>query len=360
VVDKIKLGDGVSHITAFNENMQPVCERLYFKRPSNKLLIEATRSAGQFPSRTKATIQVASKDETGKLVPADLSVSVYHVGEASSFEEMDIDGYLWLTSDLRGRIESPGFYFSDTSAEVQQATDNLMLTHGWRRFLWQDFTASKTLKNNFLPEFRDHIIHAKVINTRTGRPAPDIITFLSVPGKRVQLYSSKSDTAGRLRFYTKDLYGLNEIMLQVDTRGDTSYRVEIINPFSEEFSMTPLPAFTLPGEIKTYLTEHNVSVQVQNAFSGDRLKQLFVPVIDTAAFYGPPDNSYMLDNYVRFSTMEEVLKEYVVEVLVRRQKENFRLIMSGGLENKVFLDDPITLFNGVPVLETNKIMQYDP
>ena len=58
--------------------------------------------------------------------------------------------------------------------------------------------------------------------------------------------------------------------------------------------------------------------------------------------------------------MEEVLREYVVEVLVRRQKETFRLIMSGGLENRVFLDDPLTLFNGVPVFDPNKIMQYDP
>ena len=83
VVDEFKLGDGVSHITVFNENMQPVCERLYFRRPSNKLLIEATNGAQQIPSRAKATIQIRSKDETGKAVPADLSVSVYRIGEAS-------------------------------------------------------------------------------------------------------------------------------------------------------------------------------------------------------------------------------------------------------------------------------------
>ncbi|HET9277967.1 MAG TPA: MG2 domain-containing protein, partial [Flavitalea sp.] len=360
VFDKTKLGDGISHMTVFNEAMQPVCERLYFVRPSGKLLIESSSGSKQFSSRAKASIQVTSKDETGKSLPADLSVSVYRIGEAHSLERLDIDSYLWLSSDLRGRIESPGFYFSDTSAEVEQAADNLMLTHGWRKFVWQDIANDKISNQNFLPEFRDHIINARVVNIRTGKPAQDIITYLSVPGKRVQLYSSKSDSAGRLRFYTKNLYGLNEVMLQTDTRGDTSYRVEIINPFSEKLSMTSMPLFTLPGEIKTYLTEQNVGVQVQNTFSGDKLRQQYLPAIDTAAFYGPPDNSYMLDDYVRFSTMEEVLKEYVVEVLVRRQKENFRLMMSGGLENKVFLDDPITLFNGVPVFETNKIMQYDP
>jgi hypothetical protein len=101
-------------------------------------------------------------------------------------------------------------------------------------------------------------------------------------------------------------------------------------------------------------------MQVQNIFAGDKLQQLYSPAIDSHGFYGAPDNFYLLDNFVRFSTMEEVLREYVVEVLVRRQKENFRLMIAGGLENKVFMDDPITLFNSVPVFETNKIMQYDP
>ena len=57
--------------------------------------------------------------------------------------------------------------------------------------------------------------------------------------------------------------------------------------------------------------------------------------------------------------MEEVLREYVYEVLVRRQRENFRLIMVDA-DNKIFLDDPLTLFNGVPVFDPNKIMKYDP
>lgn len=360
VLDIAKLGEGISHLTVFDGSKQPVCERLYFVRPANKLVIEPGISQQQFTSRSKVAIQVISKDESGSRVPADLSISVYRAEATPSYETMDISNYLWLTSDLKGNIESPGYYFSAEGSEVQDAADNLMLTHGWRRFVWKDIINKTTSRPGFVPEFRGHIINAKVTNTRTGLPAPGVITYLSVPGERIQLYSAKSDADGKLSFYTRDFYGPNEILLQTDNRTDSIYRIEVISPFSEQNSSTALPPFQLPAAMKDPLVDQSVSVQVQNVFSGDSLKQFHNPDIDSVAFYGTPDNTYLLDNYVRFSTMEEVLREYVLEVLVRRQKENFRLIMSGGLETKAFMDNPITLFNGVPVFETNRIMQYDP
>src|SRR5712672_504462 len=100
--------------------------------------------------------------------------------------------------------------------------------------------------------------------------------------------------------------------------------------------------------MKGIISDDNLSMQVQNGFVGEKLKQFDALAIDSNAFFGSPDIQYLLDNYTRFSTMEEVLREYVYEVLVRRQKENFRLIMTDGT-NKIFMDDPFTLFNGVPV-----------
>ena len=360
LVDKHKFGEGVSHITVLNNLKQPVCERLYFVRPASRLMLDASANNQQFSSRSKVGIQVLAKDETGKPVPAALSASVFKLDTDIASNAGSITSYLWLTSELNGAVESPGYYLQQNDPGVEEAVDNLMLTHGWRRFTWEELSSTQKTRPEFLPELTSHIIHAKITNPRTGLPANDVLTYLSVPGRRVQLYSSKSDASGRLKFYTNDFYGPNEILLQTESHWDTSYRIEIVSPFSEKASQTPLPAFDLPGTLQNPLIDYNVGVQVQNIFAGDKLNQLYGPVIDSNAFYGPPDNSYLLDNYIRFSTMEEVLREYVMEVLVRRQKETFRLIMSGGLENRVFLDDPLTLFNGVPVFDPNKIMQYDP
>ena len=357
-IDKSKLEDGISHITVFDRNSVPVCERLYFMQPSQKLIIQTEIEEQEITSRKKMRLAVSSIDESKRPVPADISVSVYRVDSLQSMYSEAIDSYLWLTSDLRGTIESPGYYLSERNAEVDEATDNLMLTHGWRRFTWQNVLKPSNPVYSFVPEYKGHIIYAKVTNIRNALPAADVVAYLSVPGPRVQLYNSKSDSTGIVRFYTKDFYGPNEIVLQTGA-ADSIYKVELVDPFSDKISPKPLPAFELSDNMKSMITDYNLSMQVQNSFVSEKLKQFDAPAIDSNAFFGNPDIQYLLDNFTRFSTMEEVLREYVYEVLVRRQKENFHLIVS-DVDNKIFLDDPLTLINGIPVFDPNKVIKYDP
>jgi len=356
-IDKNKFEDGISHITIFDQNNLPVCERLYFIQPRQKLIIEPTLEQQEINSRKKVKLTVNSADESKRSVPADISVSVYRVDSLQSNNEA-IDSYLWLTSDLRGTIESPGYYLSERNPEVDEATDNLMLTHGWRRFTWQNVLEMTKPDYSFVPEYKGHIIYAKVTNIKNTMPAADVLAYLSVPGPRVQLYNSKSDSTGIVRFYTKDFYGPNEIVLQTDAK-DSIYKIELVDPFSDKISPKSLPAFELSENMKSIISDYNLSMQVQNSFVSEKLKQFDAPVIDSNAFFGNPDIQYLLDNYTRFSTMEEVLREYVYEVLVRRQKENFHLVVS-DVDNKIFLDDPLTLINGIPVFDPNKVIKYDP
>jgi hypothetical protein len=357
-IDKNKLEEGISHITIFDRNNLPVCERLYFTQPIQKLIIEPAIEQQEITSRKKLNLIVNSSDESKKPVSANISISVYRMDSLQSTQNEAIDSYLWLTSDLRGTIESPGYYFSERTPEVDVATDNLMLTHGWRRFTWQNvFKPAKTVYS-FVPEYKGHIIYAKVTNTRTGSAGADVVVYLSVPGSRVQLYNSKTDSTGMVRFYTKDFYGPNEIVLQTDAK-DSIYKIEPRDPFSDKISPTGWPAFHFSESMKSIISDYNLSMQVQNGYVGDTLKLFDAPVIDSNAFFGNPDIQYLLDNFTRYSTMEEVLREYVYEVLVRRQKENFHLIVS-DVDNQVFLDDPFTLINGIPVFDPNMVIKYDP
>jgi hypothetical protein len=357
-IEKNKLQEGISHITVFNNDMLPVCERLFFIQPKQKIIFHPTINGDQFASRKQVKLSVKSTDESDHLAPADLSVSVYRLDSFDSTQSCLIDNYFWLSSELKGRIESPGYYFSKRNAETDEAIDNLMLTHGWSRFTWQDVLQHTKPVRSFLPEYRGHIIYGKVTDKITRLPSPDVLAYLSVPGSRIQLYCSLSDSNGIVRFFTKDMYGPNELVLQIENT-DNRHNLEITSSFSDKHSQKWLPLFGLPENMKNLLTDYNTAMQIQNNYSGSKLKRLFTPSVDSSAFFGGPDKIYKLDDYTRFSTMEEILREYVYEVLVRRQKENFRLIMA-DVNNKIFLDDPFTLFNGVPVFDPNKIMKYDP
>ena len=143
LVDETKLGDGISHFTLFNSERKPVCERLFFKRPAKQLVIDALSNSKQVESRKKVSIDIDTKDEIGTAKVANLSMSVYRVDSLNLFPE-NILSYLWLSSDLKGKVESPEYYFANINAETDRLLDNLMLTHGWRRFRWEDVLQNKT------------------------------------------------------------------------------------------------------------------------------------------------------------------------------------------------------------------------
>ncbi len=86
-----------------------------------------------------------------------------------------------------------------------------------------------------------------------------------------------------------------------------------------------------------------------------------MPAIDdSTAFYGTPDKKYFLDDYTRFVTMEEVMREYVEEVRVRKQKDKFRFDVWNKPYGDFFENKPLVLFDGIPVFDVDKIIAFDP
>jgi hypothetical protein len=361
ILDDDKLGDGISHITVFNSEKKPVCERLYFKSPVHQLNIEATTSQQQYDSRKKVAVDILSKDETGAILPADLSVSVYHLDSLASLQQNNIQSYLWLSSDLKGNVESPAYYFTNTNEETAKALDNLMLTHGWRRFKWDDVLLFDKPSFFFIPEYDGHVIPAVVIQKdSTSRTAKNIESFLTIPGKYFQFYTSESNEKGEVNFYTKNFYGKHEIFAQAGAKS-RNYRIDIKSPFSENYSSRTLPSFYLQNTSGIALQTKSVNAQVQKTYWQTQHNKFVSPPIDTGFFY-EPTKTYPLDDYVRFPTMEEVLREYVGEIVVHKQ--NNALSLEAGRRDYygiVYRYVPLTMVDGIPLFDDpDKIFSYDP
>ena len=354
-IDKSDLDQGISHLTLFNSNHRPVAERLYFKRPTNLLNVEAATDQQQYASRKKVSVSLSAKDNAGKLRVADLSVSVYRLDDFQTADESDIAAYFWLNSDLKGRIESPGYYLQENAAE---AADNLMLTQGWSRFQWSEVLGNKPPVFSYLPEYNGHLVSGKVINTITNAPAADVVAYLGVPGKRVQVFSSRSDSSGRVLFNTRDLYGPGEIVVQSNSERDSTYRIDILSPFSEQYSKTTPPPFSLKPSLQASVENASIGMQVLNLYSGNNIKKYAAISVDSNGFYGKPYRTYKLDDYTRFTTMEEVLREYIHELYLVKSDKRFhiKIISENG-----FLDgDPLVLLDGVPVFNMDKVVALDP
>lgn len=85
-----------------------------------------------------------------------------------------------------------------------------------------------------------------------------------------------------------------------------------------------------------------------------------VPALDSASVYGRVSEQYRLDDYTRFKVMEEVMREYVPGVLVRKRKDGFHFINLNRTRQLIFDNDPLVLLDGVPIFHTDDIMAFDP
>ena len=81
---------------------------------------------------------------------------------------------------------------------------------------------------------------------------------------------------------------------------------------------------------------------------------------DTTSFYGKPDRLYNLEDYTRFQTMEEVMREYVEDVRVRKEGEKYTFKVRNRLFGTYFEEDPLILLDGIPISDASKIIALDP
>lgn len=361
-INKQKLGEGITHFTLFDANQQPVCERLYFKYPSQQLLINAKADAASYSRRKKIKIDIANTGQVGKSTGADMSMAVYRVDSLQAPGKQNINEYLWLSSDLGSNIESPEYYFDAGSASKEQAMDNLVLTKGWRRFRWEDILQNKTPAFRYLPELNGHVVHGKIINSANGTPGVNINSFLSAPGSNTIFRTALSDDSGKVKFEMQNFYGSPAIIVQPTPGLSSNYHIEVENPFLSQYSQWAMAPFTIPAGNPVTLLDRSIGVQVENLYHAEKRDKIVYGFSDTVPFYQKPNELYLLDNYTRFTTMEEVLREYVMSVNVRRRSGRYHLPVYNDADpiNKIFDKDPLVLLDGVPVFDLDKLMRYDP
>ena len=358
VLPKEQLLEGISHLTVFTSGLEPVCERLYFTYPQKELQIEIAGNQKVFAPRKKVVVSLQTKTAPGTAAPADLSMSVYKIDSLASLEPVNIYSYLWLGADLSGMIESPEYYFAKHQPGVTAAMDNVMLTHGWRRFDWSQIL-DKQPAFKFLPEVKGHIVTGTV--TKDGQKQQGVFTYLGSPGKIIRAYGSWSNSEGQVRFEIKDFFGPRRIIIQTKTDSSDLHHIKIDDPFSPFLTKESLPPWTSRGGTEKELLARSVAMQVQDIFYYDSFgNRTILPQVDSSAFYGQADATYYLDDYTRFPVMEEVMREYVPGVFVRKRKDGFHFLVVDEMNRGILAGDPMVLLDGVPVLDVDDIMRLNP
>ncbi len=123
---------GIVQVTLLSETNELLNERLAFVQNPDLLNLAIATNKPAFAKRENVQVSFNAKNKDGGPAPGSFFVSVVDESKIAVDESTGntILSYLLLTSDVKGYVEKPNYYFANVTKDTRAALDALMLTQG--------------------------------------------------------------------------------------------------------------------------------------------------------------------------------------------------------------------------------------
>ena len=334
----VSLSTGNYILTAYTRNMRNEGEPVFFSKTIG--IINTFKSDASVKTDTVSDVYI-SHDLEKNNISVVTGMSVY---KTRSLSEIQIH-------ELPENIHS--LSISVAGKDFVTSKDNILKWHNRLPAL-----SDVHLDNYFLPEYEGHIISGKVVDAITNQPAEEnsSYSYLGFTGNQMRVFGGFSDGENNIQFVTDLISGTKEMAVATVSLSSSEYRVNIQSPFALH-SEKKIQALKLNPEWKNQLLQRSVGLQVLYAYFVDSMSR-----VDTtyAHFQWKPDRTYILDEYTRFTTIEEIVIEFIPSLRFRRF-DNKRFLTVLADDNSAFsLGSSLVVFDGIPIIDHDIIYKYDP
>ena len=214
-LSKNMLPSGVSQITLFSPNGEVLSERLLFTNHQSEMRIKMSPLTNRFLPSEKMSLNFQLHDKKNNPVETTFSLAVRDAGTSSVVPYSDNAlTYLLLSSELRGFIENPGYYFEANDSRRKQALELLLLVQGWKRYDWKEMTGVKPFEPAH-PLEKELTIEGAVVSLLRKTELKDVEIMMVLMGDSTsQRGKMLTDKDGNFGFALQDFYGNAKIILQ--------------------------------------------------------------------------------------------------------------------------------------------------
>jgi TonB-dependent SusC/RagA subfamily outer membrane receptor len=229
VIPKRRFRTGLVQFSLLSPSYEPVAERLVFIAQKDELKVKVGTDKALYAEREKVNLSINVLDNDMKPVSGSFSVSVINERKVPHDEinETTIFSNLLLTSDLKGHIEQPNYYFKDKAPERLRHLDNLLLTQGWRRFVLKPLISGKFPTISFFPE-KGISISGKIKSLGGNRAVSGGKVSLLARGGQPIMLDTLSDAQGRFVFNNLFFVDSTRMIIQAyNASGKKNVEVEI-------------------------------------------------------------------------------------------------------------------------------------
>lgn len=342
-IDKYLFPTGITQLTVFSGRLIPVAERLVFINHHDFLSFKCKKP--EKISKDSLLLKITSVNQNGSAVPADLSLAVlnYDNPEDDPFNT-NIVQYLNLISDLKGYVEDPSFYFSNSDPLADKALDNLMITQGWRRFDWNEVIAGRYQEMKYNVE-KKITIEGKITREFFELPLPDCEVRLSVLNRYNDVFYTRSARDGSFKF--DNLVYNDTVDVRIEANRPTGRKnLVIVLP-----ETTQEPVYNFYGNFFLTTESARNNKAYRTKMHQETLKKMKEEEIREAnrnkitGIYSKADNVIRSEDIPEgYNNVLQVLQGRVPGVDVQGQRVIIR-----GVKTFYGSTDPLYIIDGVPV-----------
>jgi len=221
------LPTGIVQVTVFDTHQNPLAERVCFVNTHDYAFntnLNLTATSLKKRGRNELVVELPAS------INSDVSIAITDA-EVDGNQKWDdnIISSLLLTGDLHGYIKNPFYYFQNGSDSLAQQLDLVMLTHGWRRFRWEDLAKGKTPVIKFPVE--DYLsINAEVLGVDNSRIAHEesLNVFLQRKDSATSLFMVPYQRNGKFRLSGLSFYDTAKAYYQFSANPNLSREAAVI------------------------------------------------------------------------------------------------------------------------------------
>ncbi|SDD91228.1 hypothetical protein SAMN05216464_10321 [Mucilaginibacter pineti] len=223
-----KFPTGLLQVTLFSSGGYALCERLVFIQHNDQLNLSLKTDKPSYTARQNVKLSFLAKNSAAVPVAGSFSVAVLDDATVPTDEnnEWTILSNLLLTSELKGYIEKPNYYFNKPDKEKLFNLDVLMLTQGYHRFSYDDILADKVPQIFVAPE--QGIDVSGILRTNSGLPVGKGSVRLLIPDKNFSA-ETITDMSGNFKFSNVMVQDTSKITLSARNNPNGKYMVINVN-----------------------------------------------------------------------------------------------------------------------------------
>ncbi|GAB2839022.1 hypothetical protein GCM10027043_47790 [Ferruginibacter profundus] len=232
--------DGVLQLTIFNADQVPVAERLAFINHNNYYFATDLHAVeSNLTKRGHNTLQV----DVGDTIFSNLSIAVTDAGiNPVGNNEESIFSNLLLTSDLKGYVYNPAYYFSSDEDSVKQHLDLVMMTNGWRRFKWESLLARQWPKLVFPIDNYLSVKGSIYGLSKTQLTNKDLIGYIKTKSNTSNFITIPLSTDGQFRLTGMYFFDTARLYYQINNDKDKRLTGIASFNFKNEIANAPAPS----------------------------------------------------------------------------------------------------------------------